>query len=67
MNLPRCLAVSLASLVSRASHAQYVNLPGALPYDTWVGSMMGNTMSDPLVLAALTVARGKERPCDVAN
>jgi MYXO-CTERM domain-containing protein len=28
----------------------------AMPYDTWIGSMMGNTMRDPLFLAALTVA-----------
>ncbi len=30
--------------------------PSAMPYDGWVGSMMGNTMRDPLFLAALTVA-----------
>lgn len=28
----------------------------AMPYDGWVGSMMGNTLRDPLFLAALTVA-----------
>lgn len=28
----------------------------AMPYDGWVGSMMGNAMRDPLYLAALTVA-----------
>jgi len=28
----------------------------AMPFDTWVASMMGNTMRDPLFLAALTVA-----------
>ena len=31
-------------------------VPSAMPYDGWVGSMMGNTMRDPLFLAALTVA-----------
>lgn len=30
--------------------------PSAMPYDTWLGSMMGNAMRDPLFLAALTVA-----------
>lgn len=33
----------------------------AMPYDTWIGSMMGNTMRDPLFLAALTVAE-QDRP-----
>lgn len=28
-----------------------------MPYDTWIGSMMGNTLRDPLFLAALTVAQ----------
>jgi hypothetical protein len=32
-----------------------------MPYDTWSGSMMGNTMRDPLFLAALTVAE-QDRP-----
>jgi MYXO-CTERM domain-containing protein len=27
-----------------------------MPFDGWIGSMMGNTMRDPLYLAALTVA-----------
>ncbi len=28
----------------------------AMPFDTWIGSMMGNTLRDPLFLASLTVA-----------
>lgn len=31
-------------------------VPSAMPYDGYVGSMMGNAMRDPLFLAALTVA-----------
>ena len=31
-------------------------MPTTMPYDGWTGSMMGNTMRDPLFLAALTVA-----------
>jgi MYXO-CTERM domain-containing protein len=31
-------------------------MPSTMPYDGWTGSMMGNTMRDPLFLAALTVA-----------
>ncbi len=31
-------------------------MPSAMPYDDYIGSMMGNTMRDPLFLAALTVA-----------
>jgi MYXO-CTERM domain-containing protein len=31
-------------------------MPSSMPYDGWSGSMMGNTMRDPLYLAALTVA-----------
>jgi len=34
---------------------------GAMPNDTWLGSMMGNTLRDPLFLAALTVAE-QDRP-----
>lgn len=34
---------------------------GAMPNDTWMGSMMGNTLRDPLFLAALTVAE-QDRP-----
>ncbi|MEZ4391512.1 MAG: hypothetical protein R3A48_10485 [Polyangiales bacterium] len=33
----------------------------AMPADTWMGSMMGNTLRDPLFLAALTVAE-QDRP-----
>ena len=36
-------------------------VPSAMPYDGWLGSMMGNTMRDPLFLAALTVA-DQDRP-----
>jgi hypothetical protein len=35
--------------------------PTAMPYDGWIGSMMGNTLRDPLFLAALTVAE-QDRP-----
>ncbi|MBI5513712.1 MAG: hypothetical protein HY909_08080 [Deltaproteobacteria bacterium] len=31
-------------------------VPSAMPYDGWLGSMMGNAVRDPLFLAALTVA-----------
>lgn len=36
-------------------------MPTAMPYDGWIGSMMGNTLRDPLFLAALTVAE-QDRP-----
>ncbi len=36
-------------------------VPTAMPYDGWVGSMMGNAMRDPLFLAALTVSE-QDRP-----
>ncbi len=35
--------------------------PDAMPQDTWQTSMMGNTLRDPLFLAALTVAE-QDRP-----
>jgi MYXO-CTERM domain-containing protein len=37
------------------------SVPTAMPYDGWIGSMMGNTLRDPLFLAALTVAE-QDRP-----
>lgn len=32
------------------------DMPSPMPYDGWVGTMMGNAMRDPMFLAALTVA-----------
>lgn len=37
-------------------YSRDVSVPNAMPYDGWAGSMMGNSMRDPLFLAALTVA-----------
>src|SRR5439155_4652518 len=42
-------------------YSRDATMPTAMPYDGWSGSMMGNTMRDPLFLAALTVA-DQDRP-----
>ena len=42
-------------------YSRDVSVPSAMPYDTWAGSMMGNSMRDPLFLAALTIAE-QDRP-----